>query len=244
MLFSACPRGHRVRPPGYGNPDVAALLREIRVQLEMVMIQNSSSPLWVAITGVLAVLALPIGARAQERVGNATAGISIVPPTGWHVTSMQEVMRNRSQVRLPDAQLEAGLQRATAPLFVFSKYQEPHATLNPTVQVVLRPRPASLPTSATALLRVATAALQKAFPDFAFVEPIQDAQVSGMRAAYMRATYTLRTADQREHRVLSRTWLVPRGSFMVLIGMSGAPDGDDVCEAEFAAALNSIAIDK
>ena len=212
--------------------------------MDIVMNPNISSPVWIVITGVLAVLALPTGTRAQERVGNATAGISIVPPAGWHVTSMQEVMRNRSQVRLPDAQLEAGLQRATAPLFVFSKYQEPHATLNPTVQVVLRPRPPSLPTSAPALLRIATATLQKAFPDFAFVEPIQDVQVSGMSAAYMKATYTLRTAGQREHRVLSRTWLVPRGSFMFLIGMSGATDGDDVSETEFAAALKSIAIDK
>jgi hypothetical protein len=210
----------------------------------MVMIQNNSRSLWFVTSVMLAVLALPFGTRAQERVGNATAGISIVPPSGWHVTSMQEVMNNRSRVRLPDAQLEAGLQRATAPLFVFSKYQEPHATLNPTVQVVLRPRPASLPTSATPLLRIATVTLQKAFPDFAFVDPIQDVQVSGMSAAYMKATYTLRTADQREHRILSRTWLVPRGSFMFLIGMSGATDGDDVCQAEFAAALKSIAIDK
>src|SRR5215208_3704076 len=111
-------------------------------------------------------LAGPIIGAAQQRIENATAGISIVPPSGWHVTSMQAVMRNRSQVRLPDAELQAGLQRATAPLFVFSKYQEPHATLNPTVQIVLRPRPASLPASATALLRIATATLQKAFPDF------------------------------------------------------------------------------
>ena len=212
--------------------------------MKIVMTQTSAKRLWFVTAGILAVLAVPFGTRAQERVGNATAGISLVPPTGWHVTSMQEVLRNRSRVRLPDAELEAGLQRATAPLFVFSKYPEPYATLNPTVQVVLRPRPASLPASATAMLRIATATLQKAFPDFAFVEPIQDAQVSGMRAAYMKATYTLRTADQREHRVLSRTWLVPRGSFMFLIGMSGAPDGDDVCETEFAAALKSITIDK
>ena len=64
-----------------------------------------------------------------------------------------------------------------------------------------------------------------------------------MTAAYMKATYTLRTANG-DHPILSRTWLVPRGSFMFLIGMSGATDGADVCEAEFAAALNSIAIDK
>ena len=192
----------------------------------------------------IAVLALRLDTGAQERVGNATAGISIVPPPGWHVTSMQDVLRNRSQLRLPDAELEAGLQRATAPLFAFSKYQEPYATLNPTVQVVLRPRPTSLPTSATALLRIATLTLQKAFPDFAFVEPIQDAQVAGMSAAYMKATYTLRTAKGTAFPVLARTWVVPRGKVMFLIGMSGTASGDDVSEAEFRSALESIRIEQ
>ena len=200
--------------------------------------------MWLLVALAIAGGVFQLRAVAQERFGNATAGISIVPPSGWHVTSMQDVFSNRAQLRLPDAQLQAGMQRATAPLFVFSKYQEPYPQLNPTVQVVLRPLPSSLPASPTALLRIATETLRKAFPDFTFVAPIQDAQVSGLRAAYMKAAYTLRTADKRSHRVLARTWLVPRGSFMFLIGMSGATEGADVSEAEFAAALESIAIEK
>jgi hypothetical protein len=157
---------------------------------------------------------------------------------------MPKVMSNRSKVRLPDAELQAGLQRATAPLFVFSKHPEPFPSLNPTVQVVLRPRPASLPTSATALLRIATETLQRAFPDFAFVEAIRDTQVSGLPAAYMKASYTLKTGTQGYHRVLSRTWLVPRGSFMFLIGMSGTTAGDDTSEVEFATAIKSVSIEQ
>jgi len=187
-------------------------------------------------------IVVSVGIQAQQRVENATAGISIVPPAGWHATPIQEVLRNRSKVRLSDRELDEGLTRATAPLFVFSKYQEPSATLNPTLQIVLRPLPTSLGTSPTEMLHRATATLQRAFSDFVFVDPIQDADVSGMRAAYMKATYTLRTTDKREHRVVSRTWLVPRGTFMYLIGMSGASQGDDVSEAEFAAALKSIVI--
>jgi hypothetical protein len=208
------------------------------------VIPTTRIPGRMAIVVLTMIVGAPAGNLAQQRVENATAGISIVPPSGWHVTSMQQVMENRSQVRLSDRELEAGLQRAAAPLFVFSKYPEPYATLNPTVQVVLRPHPSSLPASATAMLRIATGTLQKAFSDFRFVEPIQNSKVSGMGAASMKATYTLRTADKREHRVLSRTWLVPRGSFMFLIGMSGATEGDDVCETEFAAALRSITIEQ
>jgi hypothetical protein len=180
---------------------------------------------------------------AQSRFDNATAGISITPPAGWHVTSMQQVMDNRAQVRLPDEELTAGLQRATAPLFVFSKYPEPHPTLNPTVQVVLRPRPASLGAAPTVLLKAAISTLQQAFPDFTFIDPIQPATVSGLPAAYMKATYTLRTANGGAFRVLSRTWLVPRGKVMFLIGMSGTTKGKDLSEAEFRAALASIRIE-
>ena len=198
--------------------------------------------------GTLAHLALilffsPQTGSAPQRVENATAGISLVPPAGWHVVSMQDVMRNRSTVRLPDQELQAGLQRAATPLFVFSKYPEPSTQLNPTVQVVLRPMPSSV-TSPTLLLRGATATLAKAFPDFTFIDPIRTTEVSGFPAAYMKATYTLLGASGRAHRVLARTWLVPRGSFMFLIGMSGAAQGEDVSDAEFSETLRSIVIEK
>jgi hypothetical protein len=136
------------------------------------------------------------------------------------------------------------LQSATAPLFVFAKYSEPHAGLNPTIQVVLRPRPASLPESATAILAATVPTLQRTFPDFRFVESIRATDVAGMPAATMRTTYTLRTAAGGAHKVLARPWLVPRGQFLFLIGMSGTVDGEDIAESEFTTALASITIDR
>src|SRR5512133_324734 len=82
---------------------------------------------------VLFALCAAVGSlHAQQRFTNATAGISVTPPAGWHVVSMQQVMENRGKVRIPDEELQAGLQRSTAPLFVFAKYEEPYAGLNPT----------------------------------------------------------------------------------------------------------------
>ena len=104
----------------------------------------------ITVAALLLALILAPGLIAQERFSNATAGISLSPPAGWAVVSMQEVMQNRAKVRLSDSELQAGLQRATAPLFVFAKYPEPHPTLNPTLQVVLRPSPAAAGTPALA----------------------------------------------------------------------------------------------
>src|SRR5215213_3382453 len=111
--------------------------------------------LFVALIGCIAT-----SGAAQSRFENATSGISLTPPAGWHVMSMQSVMDNRAKVRLPDDQLTAGLQRATAPLFVFSKYPEAYPALNPTVQVVLRPTPASLGRSPTAIMKATVPTLQ------------------------------------------------------------------------------------
>ena len=199
----------------------------------------------VRFVSAIVVVAIVWGANVstQTRVDNASAGISIAPPSGWAVTSVADVMKNRGRVRLPDRELQAGMQRATAPLFVFSRYPEPHPSINPTIQVVLRPQPASLGTSATEMLRAATDTLRRAFPDFRIVEPIRRTQVSGFDAAYMKAAYTLMTTDGRNVPVLARTWLVPRGSFMFLIGMSGAAEGPDVCEDDFTAALASVRIE-
>ena len=195
---------------------------------------------------IAALLLIPLlGARpvAQQQFRNATAGIALSPPAGWSVVSMQDVMQNRAKVRVADAELQAGLQRATAPLFVFAKYPEPHPTLNPTIQIVLRPAPGTAGTPATTILAGATQTLQKVYPDFQFIEPIRSAVISGMPAASMKAAYTLRTQQGGAYRILSRMWLVPRGSTMFLIGMSGPVEGPDVSDGEFAGALASIQIE-
>jgi hypothetical protein len=183
------------------------------------------------------------GVNAQERFTNQTAGISLVPPPGWQVVSMQDVIENRGKVRLPDSQLQAGIQRATAPLFVFAKYSEPFTGINPTVQIVLRPKPASLGNSPTGILQATISTLKRAFPDYRQVEPVRSATVGGKAAAYMKAAYSLPTASGRTYPVMARTWMVPRGGFMFLIGMSGATEGPDVADAEFSRVLDTIVIE-
>jgi hypothetical protein len=91
---------------------------------------------------------------------------------------------------------------------------------------------------------VAVSALQKALADFMFVQEIAPVQVSGLGGAHMRAKYTVMNRDGGSFKVLTRMWLVPRGPYLFLIGMSGPQEGPDVSEAEFASAFSSIAIQK
>jgi hypothetical protein len=57
-------------------------------------------------------------------------------------------------------------------------------------------------------------------------------------------TYTLKTQAGESFPVRSRLWLVPRGTLMFLIGMSGALSGEDECDRECDEVLGSIAIER
>src|SRR5687768_9627844 len=81
-----------------------------------------------------------LGAQPGERFENATAGIALSRPAGWQTASLQSVQDNRARVRLADPELQQALQtQARVPLCVFTKYPEPYPSLNPSIQITLRP---------------------------------------------------------------------------------------------------------
>jgi hypothetical protein len=177
---------------------------------------------------------------AQDRIEHKAAGIAIARPAGWHDVSLAEVQANRERARLADAELQQAITaRSALPILAFTKYAEPHAGLNPTIQVTLRPALAGTPTQ---LLTMALATVRRAFADFRLVTPVQPVQVAGWSAAHASATYTLQNEHGATFRVRSRFWLVPRGSLMFLIGMSGGQSGDDECERQFAEVLSTLTI--
>ena len=179
---------------------------------------------------------------SQERVELPSAGIALTRPAGWHTATIAQVQANRERTKLSDPEMQAALaSRSALPLIVFTKYPEPHPALNPTIQITLRQ---GLRGSPVTLLAGALETMKKGFADLQIVEPVRAAQVSGLPASQVKVTYTLQTQTGARARVVSRLWLVPRGSLMFLIGMSGGESEPDVCEAEFAAALKSITIDQ
>jgi hypothetical protein len=181
---------------------------------------------------------------AQQRVEHSGAGISLEPPVGWHAATLAQVQANRERVRLTDPEWQHALQtRSALPLLAFTKYEESHAGINPSIQITLRPALAGTP---TALLTNALQITQRMLMDFHLVSPVRATTVSGWPAARAEASYLLGLKGNPDaaFRVETRFWLVPRGPLMFLIGMSGSESGPDVCEDEFAAALQSLTIQK
>lgn len=194
---------------------------------------------------VMALVGTAILAAAEptDRLENPTAGIVVVKPAGWHVGTIQQVEANRARVRMNDEQLQQAIQQsAAAPLFVFTRYQEPCDSLNPSIQVALRPLGPLVGRTPVEIMQVAVEPLKKAFEDFQLVSEINATTVSGMPAAHMKGAYTLVTQDGRSYRTLSRLWIIPRGSFMFFIGMGGPQEGPDVSEDEFTSFMKLIEI--
>jgi len=80
-------------------------------------------------------------------------------------------------------------------------------------------------------------------PHFKLEGEISETKISGRAAAHFRARLVIVRVDQeRSFAVLNRSWIVPMGTQMLVIAMSGPPDGEDVSEAEFAQILRSIEI--
>jgi hypothetical protein len=176
---------------------------------------------------------------------NPTAGFRITKPSSWTYLSMETITSNRENIRLKDEELRAAIrERATAPLVVMAKHQEPYDDLNPTIQVVLRPLGSLQGKPTTEIMEAAVRPMQNAFHDFKFIRDIHETEVSGLKASHMRASYTISNKEGRDFRVVSRMWMVPRGTFIFLIGMSGPESGSDVSEDEFGRVLKSIKIEK
>ena len=197
-------------------------------------------------TVVLLLLTLPLllasSAGAQTRVEHHEAGIAITRPAGWHTGTVAQVQANRARTKLSDPELQVALAtRAALPLIVFTKYEEPHSGLNPSIQITLRHGLAGTPVQ---LLTGALAVMRRGFPDLQTAEPVRNTTVDGLPAADVRVTYTLETQTGLKARVSSRLWLVPRGALMFLIGMSGSENGADMCTAECASALQSLSISR
>ena len=179
---------------------------------------------------------------AQPRFEHREAGIALTRPDGWHTATIAQVQTNREQTKLSDGELQVALAtRAALPLIVFTKYEEPHPGLNPSIQITLRQALAGTPVQ---LLVNALMVMRRAFPDLQSVEPVRQTEVDGMPAAHVRVNYTLENRTGLTARVSSALWLVPRGSLMFLIGMSGSESGPDMCGAECASALRSLSISR
>lgn len=182
----------------------------------------------------------------DAQYSNSEVGLSLEKPGDWHFMSLAETLDNRNRVRFADEQLtELVRRRAREPLVSISKYEDPSAQpdVTPTVQITLSPLGALAGAPPERSLGIVLAQIGRGLADFEIVKSVHATSLSGLPAAH--AVWHCRIENELggSYEVRSRMWMVPRGQFAFLIGMSGPREGPDVSEEEFQAVLDSIRIE-
>jgi hypothetical protein len=222
---------------------LAAMLLSACGHAAAVQAASSSSSSAAASEATLEMVSHVLPPSDEDTFVDQEIGVALRKPKGWTFVSSYHVKENRREIRTNSSEMDQALQeRARLPLVAATKYPEARDDVNPTIQVVVRPRGTMARSSATALAALVTSGLSNSFRGFSLETPPTVTTVSGHEAAHVRARYELGTLDGRTYQVLARLWIVPRGEYCYLIGMSGPAQGADRSDAEFQAVLRSVVI--
>jgi hypothetical protein len=191
------------------------------------------------------VSAFPEILRADEDILSFdSVGLRIKKPTSWHVASKSEVLESRNSIRLTDKELQDLVKRAPSPNVVtLFKYEKtPEGGWNPSIQISFRPYDKKFG-SPQAILNEMRTMMLRATRDLKTIDEIQETELSGQKATYMKIAYTL-DRPIGSVRLASRMWYIQRGKFYFLIAMVAPENGADSSENDFKEALLFIAIEK
>lgn len=194
---------------------------------------------------LFSLLAAPLSwAQPAEVFHSATAGFAITKPEGWKFVTAQQHTQNLKSTKVNDADLQAAIVAGGGtPLVVVAKYPEPYPALNPNVTVYVRALGDLKGQPATKILGTVLQIFRSGLNDFQINQSPVATDFSGLKGAYMRATYTLQTQQGDMFPVISDMWLVPRGKFFFIIGMGVPWKNDPALQSEIVSILNSIKID-
>lgn len=173
-----------------------------------------------------------------------SVGLRIKKPLNWHEASKSEVLASRSSIRLTDKELQDLMKKAPTPNVVtLFKYEKtPEGGWNPSIQISFRPYDKKFG-SPQAILNEMRTMMLRATRDLKTIDEIQETELSGQKATYMKIAYTL-DRSVGPIRVASRMWYIQRGKFYFLIAMVAPENGPDASENDFQEALLSIEIEK
>jgi hypothetical protein len=192
-----------------------------------------------------ALLAMPAHADEAEVFKSVTAGFEVTKPADWQFATAEQNLENLKRTELNDKEFHAAMVKyATAPLVAMMKYPEPFDDLNPTLKVNIKPFGQLKGTAPTKIMTLLLPQFEKAFKDFALVEPPTRVRVSGIESGYMRMNYSLQVPDGRTFPTTSELWIVPRGDYFFMIGAGTRQDEKTGSRKELQAILDTVRISK
>ncbi len=195
-----------------------------------------------SVLAALLLLLAPFASADANRYENPTLQFALTKPSTWHFMSARENRENLERVQFgSDAFKRQVVEQSAAPLVVITQYPEPHAGLNASLKVSVKPFGA-LPTREPApLLSMILPVMQQQLNDVQVIQEPRATTVAGLPAAHVVLHYTLGTVDGDAFATASELWIVPNGDFFYMIG-AGYAQGDANTRAEIARVVEGLTI--
>jgi len=170
------------------------------------------------------------------------ARIELEVPKGWHFMNNETIAERRATVKLKDKELQDAIQkRASIPLVAATMYPEPYESLNPSIQVLVKPLGKLKGSTPSQVLGIIKPFFEKSFDEYELLEPITEFQLDGLNAARFSSRYTVQNQEGTIFPSKSIMMVVFRGDYMYQFSFSSAPEGKNMLSKEIVNRfLNSV----
>jgi hypothetical protein len=176
-----------------------------------------------------------------DRFFSHVAGFSLTKAPAWVFGTAEWEAAARSRTSVGTREIDEAIrERARLPLVIVSRYPEPNDRPNPTLKVGVRPLGELRGKSAAEIARVLVDLLKPSMRAFALDGEIAATEVDGLPAAEFRTTFEA-VVEGTVYPVRARTWIVPRGAHLFIIG-AAEPATGGTSAADFERMVATIQI--
>lgn len=189
------------------------------------------------------------GLTAQSRVPENPFGFVMNKPEGWVPIGKDEVELSLKRLDLKETTLDRFLEQnqGTLPIFTYVRYkQDTFNGVNPKIEARVIRIKTNAQVTFTAFKPAAENALRgiaKEFDDQKYIVAPSEVVVGGVHSVYHVSEFTIKMKSGSKHRVRSRTYMVPRGTFFLQISFVDEPAVSDL-SSEFDRLVGSINFSK
>ena len=181
------------------------------------------------------------GAWAQNQYENKTLGVAVVKPDSWVFMTDAQNRDNLSRAQLADSDFQKlVVERSRAPIFVITKFPEPHDDLNPSVKIGVRPAGNLTQDGLDAALSAILQFTASKVSDDAVLGEVKETKIDGFPAVVGEISYTLETQDGAAFPTRSRIWMVLKGELLFTIGVGMHQSTTPEVESEIQSVIDSI----
>lgn len=171
---------------------------------------------------------------------NKALGLKIEKPADWHYVTKQEHRDNLERAKYKSEDFRRlVIESARSPLYMISKYKEPHSDLNPSLKILLRlvgPEAMMFGIDQMSMAKRFSVRLKEQFENFEVTVKPVETTIGSEKAAYFQAKYIM---DER-YPAITEMWIIIKNNYMLMISSGSRIDEANGKREEIYNILNTL----